>query len=167
MSTTRKVLILSQSYEPLTITNWRKAFLLVYTGKAELVDAYDEYLNGINCKFAMPSVIRLRSRPRFNPYKKVELNRKNVFKRDDSRCQYCGATDNLTLDHVIPKSKGGKSTWDNLVTACMKCNNKKDNKTLSDVGMSLKSEPRRPHHVQLLMKKTIPSESWKPYLFLK
>jgi 5-methylcytosine-specific restriction endonuclease McrA len=167
MTSTRKVLVLSQSYEPLTITNWKKAFLLVYSEKAEAVDNYDAYLTSINKKYPLPSIIRLKGRPRFNPFKKVELNRKNVFKRDNGMCQYCGSTTDLTLDHVIPKSKGGKSTWDNLVTACMKCNNKKDNKTPADVGLRLLSEPKRPHHIQFMMKKTIPCESWKQYLFLK
>jgi len=167
MTSTKKVLVLSQSYEPLTITNWRKAFLLVYTEKAELVDVYEEYLTAINARYKMPSIIRLKSRPKFNPYRKVELNRKNLFKRDDNKCQYCGSSADLTIDHIIPKSKGGSSTWENLVTACTQCNNKKDNKSPAEVGMYLRSEPRRPHHIQFMMKKTVPSESWKPYLFLK
>lgn len=167
MTSKRKVLVLSQSYEPLTITNWKKAFLLVYSEKAEAVDVYDTFLSSVNKQYQLPSVIRLKGRPRFSAFRKVELNRKNVFKRDNHECQYCGATENLTLDHVIPKSKGGKSTWENLVTACMKCNNKKDNKTVSDSGLRLLAEPKRPHHIQFMMRKTNPHESWKPYLFLK
>lgn len=166
MTQSRKVLILSQSYEPITITNWRKAFLLVFTGKAEVVEAYDDFLHSINSKFEMPSIIRLKDKPRLNRYKRVELNRKNVLKRDNHKCQYCGSEENLTIDHIIPKSRGGDTTWENLVTACHSCNNKKDNKYLNEVNMRLLSVPKKPYHVHFLIKKNPIQESWKPYLFL-
>lgn len=161
-----KVLVLSKSYEPVSVTSARKAFLLVYTEKAEVVDMTSDTIRSPSKIFNLPSVIRLKTRPRFNIFKKIELNRKNVFRRDNNTCQYCGSHENLTLDHIIPKSKGGTTSWDNLVTACNKCNNKKDNKTLHEVGMRLMTEPRKPNYIQFLIKKNKIRESWKPYLFL-
>lgn len=161
-----KVLVLSKSYEPLSITSFRKAFLLVYMDKAEVVDSSDSIIRSPSQSFNLPSIIRLKTRPRYNLFSKVELNRKNIFRRDNNQCQYCGSGDNLTVDHIVPKSKGGTSTWDNLVTACSSCNNKKDNKSLKEVGMNLRSEPKRPNYVHFLVKKTTIQESWKPYLFL-
>jgi 5-methylcytosine-specific restriction endonuclease McrA len=161
-----KVLVLSKSYEPLSITSFRKAFLLVYMEKAEVVDSSDVIVRSPSKSFNAPSIIRLKTRPRYNLFSKVELNRKNILKRDNHQCQYCGACDNLTVDHIIPKSKGGASTWDNLVTACSSCNNKKDNKSLKEVGMHLKTEPKRPNYVHFLTRKHTIHESWKPYLFL-
>lgn len=162
-----KVLVLSASYEPLSITSFRKAFLLVFMEKAEIVDFSGGVIRSASAEYALPSIIRLRVRPKYNLYNKVELNRKNIFKRDNNQCQYCGSTDNLTVDHVIPKSKGGTSSWDNLVTACSFCNNKKDNKFLNEVGMTLPAQPKRPSYVHFLIKKKNIKESWKPYLFLK
>lgn len=162
-----KVLVLSNSYEPLSITCRRKAFLLVYLDKADVVEFKDELMHTINKSYNVPSIIRLKQRPKFNIFSRVELNRKNIFKRDNHQCQYCGSNENLTIDHIIPKSKGGDSTWENLVTACTSCNNKKDNKLLNEVNMKLKSTPKRPHHVQFLMKRQSVEESWKDYLFLR
>lgn len=166
MITKNKVLVLSKSYEPLSITSSRKAFLLVYTDKAEVIDFGSGVLRSPTVSFNVPSIIRLKTRPKYSIYSKVELNRKNIFRRDNNQCQYCGSFENLTLDHIIPKSKGGSSSWDNLVTACNSCNNKKDNKMLHEVGMKLRSEPKRPNYVQFLIKKNKIQESWKPYLFL-
>ncbi len=166
MTTQNKVLVLTNSYEPLSITSIRKAFLLVYTGKADVVDFSSETIKSVSEEYTIPSIIKLKIRPRYNPFVSVELNRKNIFRRDNYTCQYCSSTESLTIDHVIPKSKGGKSTWENLVTACMRCNNKKDNKSLHEVGMTLKIEPRRLNYVHFLSKKKSISENWKPYLFL-
>ena len=162
-----KALVLSTSYEPLSITSMRKAFLLVYMEKAEVIDFSGSTIRSASSEYELPSIIRLKIRPKYNFYNKVELNRKNIFKRDNNQCQYCGSKDNLTVDHVIPKSKGGVSSWDNLVTACSKCNNKKDNKFLTEVGMNLSSQPKRPSYVHFLIRKKNIKESWKPYLFLK
>ena len=162
-----KVLVLSKSYEPISITSSRKAFLLVYMGKADVVDLSGSQIKSASAEYDIPSIIRIKVRPAYNFYSRVELNRKNIFKRDNNQCQYCGSSENLTVDHIIPKSKGGESTWHNLVTACNRCNNKKDNKSLVETGMRLISEPKRPHYVQFLIKKNNIKESWKPYLFLK
>jgi 5-methylcytosine-specific restriction endonuclease McrA len=98
----------------------------------------------------------------------IELSRKNIIRRDNYRCQYCGKkTSTLTIDHVIPKSRGGTDTWDNLVAACVKCNNKKGNRTPSEANMPLLKKPRKPNHIMFLKQfmGTI-DDSWRPFLFM-
>jgi len=161
----RKVLVLNQDYSPITICTTNRAFLLVYLEKAELIkSAKDSLLRTVTKSFPMPSVIRI-----FNyvnlPYRGVILTRHNVFKRDNQECQYCGDTKDLTLDHVIPKSKGGKSSWNNLVTACKKCNTKKGDHSLEKSGMQLKNKPSKPSYIVFLRNSTgIYQNEWLPFL---
>ncbi|MDO1447323.1 HNH endonuclease [Rhodocytophaga aerolata] len=164
----RKVLILNQDYSPLTICSVQKAFILVYLSKAELVaDAGGYLLRSVTATYQMPSIIRLYRYVNL-PYKGVVLSRQNIFKRDNGRCQYCFTPEDLTLDHVIPKSRGGKSTWDNLVTACKKCNSKKGDFTPQEAGMLLNQTPYKPSFVVFLrdFSGNI-EETWKPYLSKK
>ncbi|MEZ4725333.1 MAG: HNH endonuclease [Candidatus Kapaibacterium sp.] len=101
------------------------------------------------------------------PYREVELSKKNIFRRDSERCQYCGTNKGLlTIDHIIPKSRGGASTWSNLTTACFECNNKKSNMTPEEANMSLISKPHKPNYVLYLNQKIGRIEKeWKPFLF--
>ncbi len=164
----RKVLILNQDYSPLTICSVQKAFILVYLNKAELVaDAGGYLLRSVTATYQMPSIIRLFKYVNL-PYKGVVLSRQNIFKRDNGCCQYCFAAEDLTLDHVIPKSRGGKSTWDNLVTACKRCNSKKGDFTPQEAGMLLGQSPFKPSFVVFLrdFSGNI-EETWKPYLSKK
>ena len=113
------VLVLNASYEPLNITSWRRAIVLLLKGKAEQIEHSGKY---ILPDFPLPTVIRLRYYVRV-PYKDIPLTRRNIMHRDSNSCQYCGDTgDDLTLDHVLPRSRGGPETWENLVTACVRCN---------------------------------------------
>ena len=117
-------------------------------------------------EFPWPSVIRLNTYIHL-PYKKILLTRKNILKRDGHKCAYCGRGDvTLTIDHIIPKSKGGEDTWENLVAACNKCNNVKGNNTPSEAGMPLKINPYTPNHI-LFIKNAVNrlDNTWKPYLF--
>ena len=117
-----KVLVLNASYELLNITSWRRAVVLLIKGKAEQLENNKTL---IYYHFPLPSVIRLRHYVRV-PYKRIPLTRRNILERDCYTCQYCNAqTEKLTLDHVIPRSRGGGDTWENIVTACVKCNIKK------------------------------------------
>ncbi len=137
-----KVLVLNASYEPLNITNWQRAVVLLLKGKAEQVEHNGKMLAP---NFPLPTVIRLYHYVNL-PYKDVPLTRRNILHRDGHSCQYCSYTgDELTLDHVIPKSRKGGDTWENMVTACVKCNVKKGNKTPKEAGMPLRKNPRRPH----------------------
>lgn len=163
----KKVLLLTSSYEPIAFCNMKKALTMIFLDKAEMVELRaNDSVRGVNRSFQCPSVIRLKSSSRFTKIK-VQLNRKNVMKRDGFVCAYCGDTANLTVDHVFPKSKGGKTSWDNLVTACNRCNNLKDNKLLHEVGLQLKIQPRVPNRIVFLRQdvKNV-EDNWKPYLYL-
>lgn len=145
-----RVLVLNQDFSPLMVCSVERAFILVYLNKSELLRPANGYkLNSISHSFPMPSVIRL-NRYVNAPYKGVNLTRQNIFKRDNNECQYCGTKRELTLDHVIPSSKGGQHTWTNLVTACKKCNAKKGNSTPDQAGMQLKRKPYKPSYALFL-----------------
>ena len=137
-----KVLVLNASYEPLNITSWRRAVVLLIKGKAEQLENNERL---IYTDFPLPSVIRLRHYVRV-PYKEIPLTRRHILERDRHTCQYCGYKgDQLTLDHVFPRSRGGGDTWENLVTACVRCNVKKGNRTPKEAQMNLRYQPRRPY----------------------
>lgn len=137
-----KVLVLNASYEPLNITSWRRAVVLIIKGKAERVEHNGKTLYS---DFLLPTVIRLRYYVRV-PYKEIPLTRRNILHRDSYTCQYCGYTgDELTLDHVVPRSRKGGESWENMVTACVRCNVKKGNRTPKEANMPLRNAPRRPY----------------------
>ncbi len=159
------VLLLNQDYSPLTICSMERAFIMVFLKKAELLtEAEDQAIRTVTKVYPMPAVIRL-----FNyihlPYRGVVLTRQNIFKRDKFNCQYCGSAKNLTLDHVLPRSKGGNSSWFNLVTACQRCNTYKGNRTPEEAGMLLKGKPHKPTYLMFLRdcSGTIRKE-WMPFL---
>jgi 5-methylcytosine-specific restriction endonuclease McrA len=147
----KKVLVLNQDYSALSVCSIPKAFLLVYLQKAELiVEDHSSPLRTIRSKFPKPSIIRLVRYVNL-PYRNgVVLNRQNVFKRDGNSCVYCGSTKDLTLDHVMPRSRGGRTSWDNLVTACKSCNSRKGDNTPEEANMLLKQPPFKPSFVMYL-----------------
>ena len=160
------VLVLNADYRALSVCSVERAVGLLWLHKVDLVAAHaTRRLRSVNAEHPWPSVIRLRDYVR-TPYRKVLLTRRNVFRRDDHRCQYCGDSDRLTLDHVHPKSRGGPDTWENLVAACVPCNNRKGNRTPEEAGMPLHRPPYRPSHV-MYMRDFIgrADEAWKPFLF--
>jgi len=162
-----KVLVLNQNYEPLTICNVKRAIILNYLGKAEIVHTMNgKIIRSVYRKFECPSIIKLAFFVRV-PFKKIILSRKNILRRDGHRCQYCGTSQNLTVDHVVPKSKGGEDSWDNLVTACIKCNNKKGNRTPEEAKMKLFTKPKRPSHITFIKNFAGKiDDGWKPYLYM-
>jgi len=161
----RSVLVLNQDYQPLTICSLEKGFLLVYLQKAEILSEIEgRRLRSVDRDFPAPSVVRL-GRYINLPYKSVELSRVNIFKRDGFECQYCGENKDLTLDHLIPRSRNGKSTWRNLVTACKRCNARKGDYSLEEAGLFLKSTPFKPSFIMFLRDFSgFNYEEWKPYL---
>ncbi len=161
----RKVLVLNQDYSALSICSVPKAFLLVYLNKAELVAESDGMrLRTVSEDFPMPTVIRLHRYVSL-PYKGVMLTRQNIFKRDGHRCQYCGTAEDLTLDHVMPKSRGGKTSWDNLATACKRCNARKGDFTPEEAGIKLRQRPFKPSFLVFLREFSGALEqSWVPFL---
>jgi len=163
-----RVLILNQNYEPLSVCTAKKAIILIYLGKAEIIERYDRLVRSVSLSIPLPSIVRL-SRFVKMPRKRIILSRRNIIKRDRHQCQYCGATDKpVTVDHVVPKERGGSDTWENLVCACVFCNAKKGNRTPEEAGMKLLRQPRRPNHLIFIQHFVgIADERWKPYLFME
>ncbi len=161
------VLVLNQDYRALAVCSVERAVVLLLLHKAELVHADPRrVLHSARAEHPWPSIVRLKVYAHV-PYKKIMLTRRNVLRRDRFRCQYCGAADRLTLDHVMPKSRGGRDTWDNLVAACVPCNNRKGNRTPEEAHMPLRRKPFRPSHVMFIRDYIGRlDEEWKPYLFL-
>ncbi len=146
----------------------QKAVILLYLEKADIVIENPlRKIRTVNAPYPFPSVIRLSHYKRV-PFKNVILSRKNILRRDGHRCQYCGGTSApLTVDHIIPRARGGKDSWENLVTACLPCNNRKRDHTPERAGMTLKSVPRRPSRVSFIVQSAhAVEELWKPYLFM-
>lgn len=160
-----KVLVLNQDYTALSVCSVAKAFLLVYLEKADMLSPVaGQYIHTVSSRFEVPSIIRLRSYVHF-PYRNtVVLNRQNIFKRDNGGCVYCDTRRNLTLDHVMPSSRGGRSSWENLVTACKECNSKKGNLTPQEAGMPMLRKPFRPSFVMYLRNFTTVHTEWINYL---
>jgi 5-methylcytosine-specific restriction endonuclease McrA len=163
-----KVLILNQNYEPMSVISARKAVVLLYLGKAEMIASRDgKRVRAVSMSMPFPSIVRLSVYVHV-PFKRIILSRKNILRRDAHRCQFCGRGDlPLTLDHVVPLSRGGEDTWENLVCACVECNNRKGDRTPEEARMPLRRTPRRPNHVTFI-RHFVESldERWKPYLFL-
>jgi 5-methylcytosine-specific restriction endonuclease McrA len=164
---TSHVLVLNRDYSALTICSVQRAVILIHLQKAELVEsAPGRYVRSPSVKFPYPSIVRLKMYVRV-PFRRIMLSRKNVLRRDGFNCQYCGSRDRLTVDHVLPKSRGGKDTWENLVAACTSCNNRKGNRTPEEAHMPLRRKPFRPSHVMFIRDYVgNVSDKWKPYLFL-
>lgn len=161
------VLVLNQDYQPLSICSLQRSIKLIFLDKAELLhDDPLKCLRSAEDNFAFPSVIRLRSYIRL-PFAKIVLSRRNVMRRDNFTCQYCSKKTKLTIDHVIPKSRGGADSWENLTTACEKCNVKKGNRTPKEAEMILKSTPYRPAPITFFRDYNGGvQENWKPYLYM-
>ncbi len=161
------VLVLNQDYQPLSVCSVQRSVKLLFLEKAELLhDDPEKIIRTVDDEFSYPSVIRLRRYIRL-PYARIVLSRRNIMKRDRHICQYCGSKKGLTLDHVLPRSRGGADSWENLVTACDACNVKKGNRTPEEANMPLNIKPYRPIHItffQNLMGGV--QEDWKPYLYM-
>lgn len=138
------VLVLNQDYQPVNICRVRRAVVLVYEGKAEMVENGLGEINSATCSFPIPSVIRLAYLVKYRRFQK-KLTRLEVFNRDRYTCQYCQKESReLTLDHVIPRFRDGKHTWENVVSCCIPCNRRKGGLTPAEAGMKLLRPPAPP-----------------------
>jgi len=159
-----KVLVLNATQTPINITSWERAMTLMYKGKAAAVVYNGKMING---QFRLPEIIRLVNYIPL-PFIGIVLSRKNIYLRDNHACQYCGKSGGtLTIDHIIPKSRGGDDTWENMVVCCARCNNRKGSRTPEEAGLKLISTPYRPSsHLYLHMTRLagVP-ESWYNYFF--
>lgn len=156
------------SYYPLSLWCWQDAVKAVYLDRVDIVAEYDSVVRSPTHQIRIPSVIVLKDYVK--PQKKVAFTRFNLFLRDEFCCQYCGAKEGLTFDHVIPRSRGGRTTWENVVAACGPCNLHKGARTLRQAGMHLRRKPARPSPEQLqnVGRKFPPNHlhrSWMDYLY--
>lgn len=138
-----KVLVLNYDYTPINVTTVIRGFILVDRGKAEILKASNSPIFCGYKTFVKPLIIRLLTYVKYR-VKNLKINRQRLFRRDDFQCGYCGSKKNLTIDHIIPKSKGGTNSWTNLVTCCYNCNRAKGNKTLEEANMKLLIKPFEP-----------------------
>ncbi len=164
-----RVLVLNASYEPLQIISVRRAVVLLLQDKAELVEAAQQRLRSCTASFVAPLVIRLVKYIRIPRRMRLPCSRRGVLIRDRDTCQYCGiqpGRSQLTIDHVLPRSKGGDTTWENVVTACRDCNRKKGGRTPEEAYMPLLSTPRQPQYIAFaLMGELERNDVWKKYAF--
>jgi len=161
-----RVLVLNATFEPINVCTVRRAVVLLLKEKAEVIEHGDWELRSATRTVTRPVVIRLVSYVRVpRDTHRRKITRRAVFARDDWTCQYCGARSNLTVDHVIPRSKGGASSWDNIVASCAPCNLRKGNALPRQAGMRLQRQPRTPSpHVFIhVASPTIPA-AWLQYL---
>jgi 5-methylcytosine-specific restriction endonuclease McrA len=164
-----KVLILNQTFEPLHVCSARRAVILLFTGKAERVEDTSRIIRSPSTALLLPSVIRLHRFVHKPARPTIAFNKKNILKRDAHTCQYCGRNggERMTVDHVIPKSLGGRTVWENVVSACRACNLRKGNKSLDEAGMHLLRRPTKPlsvFYLGILAHASQRHESWRKYL---
>ncbi len=166
-----RTLLLSQGYEPIKVISWRRAIALISLGKVEVIEEYDDAeIRAVSVVIKVPAVVRLLRSFRRHA-KPVKFSRANIYARDQHRCQYCGircSISELTYDHVVPRSKGGRTSWENIATCCYQCNARKAARTPAQAGMRLRSVPVRPHWIAAvtirLSTKSMPA-AWRDYLY--
>lgn len=165
-----QTLVLNQGFEPVKIVPWQRAITLLFLGKCEVVEEYDRNVKCTSYVIKVPAVVRLLEA--FRRHRKpVKFSRVNIYGRDKYRCQYCGnkfAMDDLTFDHVLPRSQGGLTEWTNIVSACAKCNSKKAGRTPEQARMKLLSKPVQPVSAPSIVirvsKESVPA-AWRDYLY--
>ncbi|MEM7608766.1 MAG: HNH endonuclease [Myxococcota bacterium] len=165
-----RTLVLDQGYQPHRIIGWKRAVGMLFDGKVEVVEEYDEDIRSVSLTIKMPAVVRMLRAVRRK--RRVRFSRINVAARDDFRCQYCGETfplRRLTYDHVIPRGQGGKTTWENIVMACRPCNEQKGNRTPRQAGMRLRKTPVKPTWLPFVAFRVDPArsvpEAWANWLY--
>ena len=165
-----RTLLLNQGYEPIKVVSWQRAMTLVTLDKVEVIEEYDAQIRATSLVVQVPAVVRLRRAFRRHT-RPVKFSRVNIYARDAHRCQYCGkrcATDELTYDHVVPRSRGGRTTWDNIVSCCYVCNARKANRTPAEAGMLLRTLPVRPSwlpSVEIRVSTRSIPEAWRDYVY--
>jgi 5-methylcytosine-specific restriction endonuclease McrA len=169
----QNTLLLNAGYEPLRIIGWQRAFVLLFQGKVELLEEYGVSVHTVDKAFPVPAVVRLNRWVNLKRQASViRFSRANVYLRDDHRCQYCYqkyTERELTLDHVTPVVRGGRKTWENIVTACIRCNQRKGDRKPEEVGLKLLRLPQVPKllpGMAVTVRSTGNPELWEPYLRL-
>ena len=164
-------LLLNATFEPIKVVSWQRAMTLWCQGRVEILETHDREVRAVTFSFRLPSIVRLLRFVKVRNLHQVKFSRANIYVRDNYTCQYCAQRfepENLTFDHVVPVAQGGRRSWDNIVTACVSCNRRKDARTPAEAGMTLLRAPRRPAASARFRAtvgiRTTP-ESWRNYLY--
>lgn len=165
---TRVVLVLNADFSPMTICTAQRAICMKFLNKIEILENYNEEVKSPSISMALPSVVKIKWYIRYKNLA-IELNRKNILSRDEFTCQYCSTLNGpLTIDHVKPRVLGGLDIWENLVTACKSCNQKKGDRTPESAKMPLIKKPKRPNRIHYFQKFVKDEQnSWRPYVFME
>lgn len=160
-----RTLVLNAGYEPLAVVSFKRALVLVMNQKASVIAADGDHpVLGLTEEWDRPSVIILRRYVRVPSGRSVPVSRRGVLRRDSNRCGYCG-NHASTIDHILPRSRGGKDSWENLAACCLKCNNLKSDRTPQEMGWTLRSTPKAPHGLSWMVRgieREVPS--WEEFL---
>jgi 5-methylcytosine-specific restriction endonuclease McrA len=164
-------LLLNATYEPIKVISWKRAMTLWVQERVEIIETHDREVRAVTFSFKLPSIVRLLRFVKVRNLHQVRFSRANIYWRDGYRCQYCASTfdpEDLTFDHVVPVAQGGRRSWENIVTACVPCNRRKDARTPAEAGMTLLKPPRRPaasprFRATFGVRHT--PESWRDYLY--
>jgi 5-methylcytosine-specific restriction endonuclease McrA len=151
--TLKQTLVLNATYEVMRVVSWKRAIVLFFNDKVDILDEYDDYILTPSLNMKVPAVVRHKKLIK-SKYKIMRFTKSNVFARDNFTCQYCNRKllkSRISLDHILPKSRGGLSTWNNCVAACIECNMKKGNKTPKEANMKLYKEPYQPNQAETFM----------------
>lgn len=141
-----RVLTLNSNYEPIGTISWYKAVSMLFSNKITILEEYEEEIHSPSIKMKIPSVVVLKH-SKNKKVNSIRFSRNNIWLRDEGRCQYCGVNvsiKNFTVDHIVPRCNGGKTSWENIVVCCHKCNQKKGEKTLKESGFKLYKSPKKP-----------------------
>ncbi len=148
-----RTLVLDQSYQPHRVISWQRAICMFFEDKIEILEEYDEDIRSVSITIKMPAVVRLLRKVR-RKKRPIRFSRVNVALRDDYSCQYCGDSlplKKLTYDHVVPRSRGGATNWENIVMCCYPCNDRKGSKTPEQAGMKLRKVPIKPKYLPAIV----------------
>lgn len=165
----KRTLLLNLGYMPIKSISWKRAICMFFLGKVDVLETYDWKISSPSCEFPAPAVIKLKTAVNSGPMR-IKFSRANIYSRDKKTCQYCGkitSIKDLTLDHVVPKSMGGRTTWTNIVACCKLCNSQKADKTPKQADMKLLSKPSYPNmktFYQNYSSESIP-EQWNNWLY--
>jgi 5-methylcytosine-specific restriction endonuclease McrA len=165
-----RTLVLDQGYQPHRIVSWQRAITMLFDGKVEVVEEYDHDIRSVTVTIKMPAVVRLLRAVRHR--RGVKFSRINVATRDEFRCQYCGVKlplAKLTYDHVVPRCRGGKTRWENVVMACYPCNGRKASRTPEQAAMRLRKAPVKPQWLPVIAFRIDPTcsipEAWTHWVY--
>lgn len=161
-----RTLVLNRNWMPVSQIDWRRGFTLVFRQKAEALEFYEHVVKSTTEEFFVPAVIRLYDYGKV-PRRKVHYSKRVVFERDGWKCQYCSKAlcpKTATIDHILPRSAGGKTTFDNTVASCFKCNNKKGHRLLNQTNFRLPQKPSAPSQVHFNLRLGMLAQEWLPYI---